>query len=36
MAKLQEAAVAQITEICDRHKDDKTPLMMILSDIQNE
>ena len=36
MAKLQEAAVAQITEICDRHKNDKTPLMMILSDIQNE
>ena len=36
MAKLQEAAVAQITEICQRHKNDKTPLMMILSDIQNE
>ena len=36
MAKLQEAAVAQITEICDRHANDKTPLMMILSDIQNE
>ena len=26
MAKLQEAAVAQITEICDRHKNDKTSL----------
>ena len=36
MAKLQDAAVAQITEICDRHVNDKTPLMMILSDIQNE
>ena len=36
MAKLQEAAVAQISEICDRHVNDKTPLMMILSDIQNE
>ena len=34
MAKLQEAAVAQITEICDRHKNDKTPLMMILSEVQ--
>ncbi|MCR4688490.1 MAG: NAD(P)H-dependent oxidoreductase subunit E [Saccharofermentans sp.] len=36
MAKLSENAVAQITEICQRHKDEKTPLMMILSDIQNE
>ena len=36
MAKLQEAAVAQITEICDRHKAAKTPLKMIQSDIQNE
>ena len=36
MAKLQAAAVEQITEICNRYKDEKTPLMMILSDIQNE
>ena len=26
----------QIYEICDRYRDEKTPLMMILSDIQNE
>ena len=36
MGKLNEAADRQIREICQRHKDDKTPLMMILSDIQNE
>ena len=36
MAKLNAAAVAQIEEICDRYTDEKTPLMMILSDIQNE
>ncbi len=36
MAKLQQKAVAQIREICGRYKDEKTPLMMILSDIQNE
>ena len=36
MARLQEAAVKQIEEICDRYCDEKTPLMMILSDIQNE
>ena len=36
MAHLQEAAVKQINEICERYKDEKTPLMMILSDIQNE
>ncbi|MBQ0035282.1 MAG: NAD(P)H-dependent oxidoreductase subunit E [Firmicutes bacterium] len=36
MAHLQEAAVKQITEICDRYKDEQTPLMMILSDIQKE
>lgn len=34
--KLNEAAVKQIIEICDRHANDKTPLMMILSDIQKE
>ena len=36
MAQLQEKAVAQIKEICSRYKNEKTPLMMILSDIQNE
>ena len=36
MAHLQEAAVKQITEICERYSDEKTPLMMILSDIQKE
>ena len=36
MARLQDAAVKQITEICDRYKDEQTPLMMILSDIQKE
>ena len=36
MGKLNAAAAAKITEICDRYKDEQTPLMMILSDIQNE
>jgi len=36
MAHLSEAAVAQITEICERYADERTPLMMILSDIQKE
>ena len=36
MAKLQEAAVNQIVEICGRYKNENTPLMMILSDVQNE
>ncbi len=36
MGKLNAAAAAAISEICDRYKDEKTPLMMILSDIQNE
>ena len=36
MAHLSEAAVAQINAICDRYTDEKTPLMMILSDIQKE
>ena len=36
MAGLSCAAVAKIKEICGRYKDEKTPLMMILSDIQNE
>ena len=36
MGGLNSAAVAKITEICGRYKDERTPLMMILSDIQNE
>ncbi len=36
MAKLSENAVKTIGEICDRYKDENTPLMMILSDIQRE
>ena len=36
MAKLSETAVAQINGIIDRYMDEETPLMMILSDIQNE
>ena len=36
MAHLQDAAVKKICEICDRYANDKTPLMMILSDIQKE
>ena len=36
MAHLADAAVKQITEICDRYANEKTPLMMILSDIQKE
>jgi NADH-quinone oxidoreductase subunit E/NADP-reducing hydrogenase subunit HndA len=36
MSGLNAAAVKQIEEICGRYRDEKTPLMMILSDIQNE
>ena len=36
MAHLSEAAVKQINAICDRHIGEQTPLIMILSDIQNE
>ena len=36
MVHLQGAAVAKIKEICDRYVGEETPLMMILSDIQNE
>lgn len=36
MAKLQSHAVKQITEIVERYKDEPTPTMMILEDIQNE
>ena len=34
MAKLQEHAVKLITEIVERYKDEPTPTMMILEDIQ--
>jgi len=36
MAHINEAGVQKIQEICDRYIGEKTPLMMILSDIQNE
>ena len=36
MAHINEAGVRRIHEICDRYANEKTPLMMILSDIQNE
>ena len=36
MAHLNDAAAAQISAICDRYSQEKTPLIMILSDIQKE
>ena len=36
MGKINATAMTKIEEICDRYKKKKTPLMMILSDIQNE
>ena len=36
MAHLQSSAIKQITEIVNRYKNEETPLMMILSDIQKE
>ena len=36
MAHLSATAVKQIEEIIARNQDERTPLMMILSDIQNE
>lgn len=36
MKGISENGVKTINEICDRYVDEKTPLMMILSDIQNE
>ena len=36
MAHLNETALARIHEICDSYAQEKTPLIMILSDIQNE
>ena len=36
MAHISEAGIRKISEICSRYADEKTPLMMILSDILNE
>ena len=36
MGAISADGVKTINEICDRYADEKTPLMMILSDIQNE
>ena len=36
MGHLKADAVAKIREICGRYRDENTPLMMILRDIQNE
>lgn len=36
MAHISEHGVKTICGICDRYANEKTPLMMILSDIQNE
>ena len=36
MAHIQETAIKKINEICDRYVNERTPLMMILSDIQKE
>ena len=36
MAHLNDAAVARIHEICDGYANERTPLIMILSEIQNE
>ena len=36
MSQLSEAAAKQINAICDRYASEKTPLMMILSDIQKQ
>lgn len=36
MTHLQSSAVAQITKIVERYKNEPTPLMMILEDVQRE
>ncbi|MBE7015037.1 MAG: NAD(P)H-dependent oxidoreductase subunit E [Ruminococcaceae bacterium] len=36
MSHISDTGVKKICEICDRYINEKTPLMMILSDIQNE
>ena len=36
MTRLSETAAKRISEICDKYAAEKTPLMMILSDVQKE
>lgn len=36
MIKLRPEAVKIVTDICDRYKDEPSPLMLILSDVQRE
>ena len=36
MVHISEAGAKKINEICDRYTNERTPLMMILSDIQTE
>ncbi len=36
MINLRQEAIAIIIEICDRYKDEPSPLMLILSDVQRE
>ena len=36
MINLRHEAVAIIIEICDRYKDEPSPLMLILADVQKE
>lgn len=36
MAHLQGAAIKRINEICDKYAREKTPLLMILNDVQKE
>ena len=36
MAPISAPAAAKIREICDRYAEEKTPLIMILSDVQRE
>ena len=36
MIRISEAGAKKINEICDRYVNERTPLMMILSDIQTE
>ena len=36
MMKLRLEAVMQIKEICSRYKDEPSPLMLVLADVQNE
>ena len=36
MAHISDTGAKKICEICDRYANEKTPLMMILSDIQTE